>query len=73
MTKQLNTNKKIKSSEPGKLKGGVFLRALILKNQSVLGRWSHNKLEGAQEEKHCLSGCRHIRDAARVPPGSPLA
>lgn len=34
---------------------------------------SYNKLEGAQEEKHCLSECQHPKDAAKVPPGSPLA
>ena len=34
---------------------------------------SYNKLEGAQQEKHCLSGCQHPRDAAKVLPGSTLA
>ena len=41
VTEQLNNKKKMKSSESGKLKDGVFLRALIMKNQSMLGRWNH--------------------------------
>jgi len=63
----------VKSSESGKLKDGISKSSNYEEPVRVRKMESYNKLEGAQEEKHCLSECQHPKDAAKVPPGSPLA
>ena len=73
MTEQLSNNKQIKSSESGKLKDGLSKSSNYEEPVRVRKMESYNKLEGAQQEKHCLSGCQHPRDAAKVLPGSTLA